>query len=109
MTNAYRLTAHAADTWSGSTTEWQHVTCDCTELDAEVARLTALVGTTVAAGQLKVTRIEVKPLCDTCYETLEDVWACKPATHGDLCEQHEDERNEAAAEQRNEDYYGGSR
>jgi len=54
------------------------------------------------------TRWEGKEPCATCMATeKQQDW--EPATHGDLCEQHEEQRNEAAAERRTEDYYGGSR
>src|SRR6187431_1203138 len=45
-----------------------------------------------------------KEPCEKCMETC-DPKDWDPATHGDLCEWHEDARNEAAFERQQESYY----
>ena len=47
-----------------------------------------------------------KEPCEKCMETRDQTdW--EPATHGDLCEAHEEQRNEAAYERFVEGFYGG--
>ncbi len=58
---AYRLIAHAVDTWSGSKTQFEHI--DLTDETAEVAAKElkfwqGRVGEIVSAGQLRIVRIE---------------------------------------------------
>lgn len=48
-----------------------------------------------------------KEPCEKCME-LEDQCDWEPATVGDLCERHEEARNEAAYERSLEDFYGSS-
>jgi len=47
-----------------------------------------------------------KEPCEKCMETCDpNDW--EPATHGDLCDEHEEQRNEAAYERSLSDFYGG--
>lgn len=48
-----------------------------------------------------------KEPCEKCMEDSDqNDW--EPATHGDLCERHEEQRNEGAHERSLSDYYGGT-
>ncbi len=104
----YRIGTYAKDTWSGSTTDWyRDVTAE--ERDAAVALETAKIGSIVAHGQLQIVSVAVRQLCEDCLEKV-DASLCLSALDGeDVCEEHRDQRNDAAYESHLQDFYGGSR
>ncbi len=57
-------------------------------------------------------RCEGKDPCQDCLErhAKQSSWEVEPALDGeDVCEEHRDQRNEAAYESHLQDFYGGSR